>query len=73
MQLPLINIFFYYKFGSLTESQILSPEWPEIGLLEPNRAQIGRKRDFQKPRLILHSFYVQLLLINLVLILNCVD
>jgi len=25
-----------------------------------------RKRDFQEPRLILHSFYVHLLLINLV-------
>jgi len=48
---------------SLTKSQTFSPYWPELGLIEPNMAQTRRKHDFQELRVVLHSFYVQLLLI----------
>jgi len=56
--------------GSLTESQIYNPDWSELGHIRPNRAQILRKHGLQVSGLILHSFYVQLLLINLISSLN---
>jgi len=57
--------------GSLPKSQTFSPDWRELGLLRVDRVQTKRKRDFQEPRVILHScFYVQLLIIKLVFILN---
>jgi len=54
---------------SLTNSQTFSTIWPELGLKEPNWTQTGRKREFQETRVLLHSFYVQTLLINIILIL----
>ena len=45
------------------------PDWPELGLKErmgPNE----EKLDFHEPEVVLHYFYEQLLLINLVYSLN---
>jgi len=37
-----------------------------LALYEPNKAQTGRKRDFQELGVILHSFYKQILPIDLI-------
>ena len=52
------------------KSPTFSPDWPELGLIRAKKAQSGRKCDFQELGVLLHSFYVQLLLIKLISSLN---
>ena len=52
-------------------SQKFSPVWPDLDLKRAELDQkTGRKREFQVPGVVLHSFYVQILLINIISILN---
>jgi len=52
--------------GSLVKSQNFILDWPERGLISVEEVQTGRKYDFQEIEMVLYSFYVQLLLINLI-------
>jgi len=58
--------FFYSKLRCLTKNQTFSPDRSDKGLFEPCGPKTGRKRGFQGPGVVSHSFYVQLLLINLI-------
>jgi len=49
---------------NLTKSQNFIPDSPELGHKEPNRVQIGRKHISLEPTVVLHIFYVNILLIN---------
>ena len=52
--------------GSLTKNQTFNTDWPELGLIKAEWNQTGGKHDFLGPSIALRSFYVQLILINLV-------
>jgi len=58
----------------MVKNQTFSPDYPDLGLIRDDRAQTARKNDFQEPRVVLHSFYAELvaelLLIKLVYNLN---
>jgi len=43
---------------------------PELGHIEPNKAQTGRKYSFHEPKVVLHSIYIQILPINLISSIN---
>ena len=65
IQLLLINLVFLIGKVWLT----FSPDWPELCLIWAEQGQNGGKRSFQESGVVLYSFYVQLLQINLFLIL----
>jgi len=52
----------------LIKSQTFNPDWPELCYIRDDRAQTWRKYGFQEPRVVLHSFYVKIPLIKLVLL-----
>jgi len=53
----------------MTKSQTFGLDWPELGLIKVKYGKSWGKFGFQEPGVVTHSFYVQLLLINLYLVL----
>jgi len=56
--------------GKFDQESNCQPHWHELGLIEPSWTKKGRKREFQETRVVLHCFYIQLLLISLISSIN---
>jgi len=54
----------------LIKSQIFILDWPKLGHIRVEEAQIGRKCGSQEPEMVIHSFYIQIRPIILISSLN---
>ena len=54
----------------MTKSQTFIIDWTKLSLIRAEYETNMGKHGFQEPDVVLHSFYVQLLLFNLILVLN---
>ena len=66
VQLTVINLVSGLNLEVWPKAKLLTPIGLNYALLEPSRAQIGRKHGSQESSVVLHSLYVQLLPINFV-------
>jgi len=64
-----INLFLIL-IGKFDQKSTFIPDSPELGHMVPNRALTGRKRGSQEQGVVLHRFFAQILLINLISSLN---